>query len=111
MRLSFILAALLLATSALKAGLTPEDALFRPRPKYPYWARAHHITGSGICVLELRPDGTVRHAEMVVSTGNAILDDAALEAYRQWRFVPGKAHKVKIPVTFWMLKPAKTPKT
>ena len=77
-------------------------AIFRPMPKYPYEARAHHITGAGICVLYIRPDGSVRRAEMMASTGHAILDNAALEAFRRWRFRSGTVKKVKIPVRYTM---------
>jgi protein TonB len=77
-------------------------ATFRPKPPYPLEARRRHIQGYGVAVLWIRPDGTVSRAEMIRSTGHAILDEATLDAYRRWQFKPGVVKKVKIPVTFSM---------
>jgi TonB family protein len=98
----------LLLTSALFSALgepsaqvvTKADTLVTVRPQSPYEARSRHITGSGVCHLTVRPDGRVEHAEMHPSTGSRVLDEAALDAFRKWRFVPGRVHKVKIPVSF-----------
>jgi TonB family protein len=46
--------------------------------------------------------GSVTSASMAQSIGNPILDNAALSAFRQWRFKPGSVSKVKIPITFTM---------
>src|SRR5437899_223914 len=77
-------------------------AVYAPRPPYPYEARAHKVTGSGVCVVEVdTPTGNVTNASMVQSIGNPVLDDATVTAFRQWRFRPGTtAPKVRIPITF-----------
>src|SRR4029453_17477804 len=78
-------------------------ATYAPRPQYPYEARSRHVTGSGVCVVEGGPGGGGRtSASMASSIGNPILDNAALSAFRQWRFKPGSVSKVKIPITFTM---------
>ncbi len=78
-------------------------AVFSPRPAYPYQARAHHITGSGVCVVTVDTgSGRVTDADMAVSIGSPILDNAALSAFRNWRFKPGTVSKVRIPITFTM---------
>src|ERR1051325_2189913 len=77
-------------------------ATYAPRPQYPYEARSRHVTGSGVCVVEVSPSGSVTSASMAQSIGNPILDNAALSAFRQWRFKPGSVSKVKIPITFTM---------
>jgi periplasmic protein TonB len=78
-------------------------ATYAPRPQYPYEARSRHITGSGVCVVEVDPgSGSVTSASMAQSIGNAILDNSATSAFRQWRFRPGTVSKVKIPITFTM---------
>jgi TonB family protein len=69
-------------------------------PRIPDEARAKHLSGSGIIVVYVRPDGTVSKAEVGRSSGHKILDDAALAAFAQWQFIPGAVKKVKIPFTF-----------
>jgi periplasmic protein TonB len=76
-------------------------ATYAPRPQYLYEARSRHITGTGVCVVEVDPgSGSVTSASMASSIGNPILDNAATSAFRQWRFKPGSVSKVRIPITF-----------
>ena len=74
----------------------------KPQPPYPYEARAHHITGSGVCVVTIGPDGSVTDAVMAQSIGNNLLDQSALSTFKRWKFRPGTVSKVKIPITFTM---------
>ena len=68
---------------------------------YPYWARVHHITGKGVVVMKIDPvTGKVTSCYMAISTGSALLDDAALTSFRTFRFKPGGAPAVKCPITF-----------
>ena len=72
-------------------------ATFSPRPRYPL----PRPTGSGAALLEVDEiTGRVISATMEKSTGYKILDDAALEAFRRWRFKPGTVHEIRIPITF-----------
>ena len=74
-----------------------------PRPEYPYEARSRRITGSGVCVVSVDTgSGSVTDATMAQSTGNPILDNSAVSAFRRWKFRPGAVSKVKIPITFTM---------
>lgn len=60
------------------------------------------MTGSGIVLLNVDPStGNVTSAQLLKSTGHKILDDSAIEAFRQWRFKPG-VHTVRIPINFTM---------
>jgi protein TonB len=78
-------------------------ALYAPHPPYPYEARAHHITGSGVIVVDVdSASGNVTSASVAQSIGNPVLDNAAVGAFRQWRFRPGTVSKVRIPITFTM---------
>ena len=73
------------------------------RPEYPYEARRQRLTGTGIAIMEVDPaTGRVTRAFMAESTGSAILDRAALNAFQQWRFKPGAVAGVRIPITFSM---------
>lgn len=77
-------------------------AVYAPRPKFP-WPPAEvimmHLTGQGVCLLHLRPDGTVERAQMLVSTGQSLLDKLTIDTFTKWRFVPGPK-KVTIPITY-----------
>jgi len=77
-------------------------ALYAPRPEYPLAARTHHWTGAGIFACNIRPDGTVASVDVLRSTGHEMLDQAAITAFRQWRFHPGDMKRIKIPINFWM---------
>src|SRR6266536_3640296 len=75
--------------------------LFAPKPTYPFGARANLQTGAGFAILTLDPaTGYVVNAVMAPSTGSKILDEAALTAFRQWRFKPGIMSKIRIPIQF-----------
>ena len=86
---------------------TKRLATFAPRPQYPKEARAHYVTGEGVFTLRVRRDGSVSRVAVQRSTGHAILDKSALEAFRRWRFVPGATKpKVAIPMIFTMARPS-----
>jgi len=53
--------------------------------------------------VRIEPDGTASAAEIRVSSGYPRLDEAALTAVRQWRYVPGKRNGV--PEAMWFLVP------
>src|SRR6266478_4206080 len=79
----------------------PPRAIYTPKPIYrPEWAK-QGLTGKGIVLVTIdKQRGNVTGARMVQSTGNKLLDGAALEAYSQWRFQPGTGSQVKIPIEF-----------
>jgi TonB family protein len=77
-------------------------ALYAPRPEYPLAARKSHWTGAGLFACNIRSDGTVASVDVLRSTGHQMLDQAAITAFRQWRFQPGDMKVVKIPINFWM---------
>ena len=78
-------------------------ALYAPRPEYPLAAQKRHWSGAGLFACNMRSNGTVASVDVVRSTGHQMLDQAAITAFRQWRFEPGNKLKlVNIPMTFWM---------
>ncbi len=76
-------------------------ATYAPKPVYPSEARTRHITGSGVCIVDVDPaSGKVTEVSMTQSTGNPILDDSAVRTFRKWRFKPGTVSTVRIPIEF-----------
>ncbi len=74
-------------------------------PEYPLQARQRRLQGSGI--LEAKVDfktGHVTSVQMIKSTGHKILDDAALTAFRQWRFKPGTVRQFRTPIQYEMAR-------
>lgn len=80
--------------------------LNNPTPPYPAAARRAGYEGAVIIRAHVQIDGSADRVEIKKSSGYAILDQAALEAVRKWRFVPAKrgndnvAEWVEIPWTF-----------
>jgi hypothetical protein len=60
------------------------------------------VSVSSLHAQSARPAGQPPppRARMLTSTGNKLLDGAALEAYSQWRFQPDTVSQVKIPIEF-----------
>ena len=75
-------------------------ALYAPAPKIPPEVRARHLGGAGVCLVFVRPDGTVSLAEMLQSTGQPILDKVSIDVFSKWRFRPGTVNEVKIPIKY-----------
>jgi TonB family protein len=77
---------------------------YAPRPVYPYEARRQRVTGSGVALLTVDQTlGTVTDVVMAHSCGNAILDNSTLDALRRWRFKPGSAARVQVPITYTLM--------
>ena len=76
-------------------------AVYRPVPAYPYEARARRITGTGAVRVEVdKRTGHVTSVRILQSTGQEILDRAALDVFRQWRFKQRTVTTAEIPVRF-----------
>ena len=58
------------------------------KPRYPQSARRRGIEGTVLTRILILTDGTVGAAEVVTSSGNSDLDEAALKAVWQWQFSP-----------------------
>jgi TonB family protein len=66
------------------------------RPIYPAEAQAARIQGVVIIEATIDIDGRVHDARVIRSV--PALDDAALEAVRQWEFAPTEVDGVRVPV-------------
>ncbi len=76
-------------------------AVYAPRTTYPADARAKGWAGIGIVLVDVDlKSGQVTAARMLQSTAYRVLDEAALNAFRQWRFKPSTVSHVRIPIRF-----------
>jgi protein TonB len=57
-----------------------------PAPQYPAIARAAHVQGAVVLHAIIGKDGVIKQLEVV--SGNAMLQGAALQAVRNWRYHP-----------------------
>lgn len=98
-----------LAMATTRAVLTHHSDvayLHNPKPAYPPMARKLGLEGTVRLRILVDPDGATDQARILDSSGTEVLDNAALEAVRRWRFVPARegkvavAHWVDIPITF-----------
>lgn len=80
--------------------------LSNPRPDYPDEARLQRQEGLVILSVEVGTDGRADDVAVTRSSGFPLLDHAALEAVRAWRFEPARAaglpvsSRVDVPVRF-----------
>jgi protein TonB len=67
-------------------GVAPPRKIFDVKPIYPADAQAARVEGVVIAEIRIGTDGSV--VDAVIKRSIQMLDDAALDAIRQWRFVP-----------------------
>ncbi len=89
-------------------GPTLTQARYRetPQPHYPDSARRDGKQGRVLLRVLIDVEGRTKAIEINTSSGHAMLDQAATEALKKWRFVPARAGGksietwVKIPIEF-----------
>lgn len=80
--------------------------LNNPPPAYPLAARRRGMEGRVMVRAEVQGDGSCSRVELKQSSGYELLDQAALDAVRKWRFIPAKKGSqaitawVEVPITF-----------
>ena len=90
------------AISAVQAErVSMQDVLYKVGPRYPSKYQRSRIGGTGRFRMNIDFNTSkVTSVTVVKSTGSDGLDREAIFALRQWRFKPGKARQVEIPITF-----------
>ncbi|HZT76132.1 MAG TPA: energy transducer TonB [Vicinamibacterales bacterium] len=76
--------------------IAPPRQLVRVAPVYPALARASHV--SGVVILETTIDARGNVADVRVLRSIPLLDQAAIDAVRQWSFTPTLLNGVAVPV-------------
>lgn len=84
----------------------PADYLQNPPPVYPRSALRKRQQGTVMLEVQVNAQGLPQSVRVQKTCGHRLLDEAALEAVRQWRFVPARrgneqiAASVVVPVEF-----------
>lgn len=79
------------------------DYLQNPPPRYPPLARRMGQQGKVLLRVLVSAGGTAARVEVRQTSGSAMLDAAALDAVKGWRFVP--ARQGSEPVAAWVIVP------
>lgn len=80
------------------------------KPRYPDLARQAGIEGKTVVKALVDVDGSVMEVQILKSSGNQMLDQAALTAARRWKFSPAKQRDkfvrvyVSIPINFRLIE-------
>ena len=91
---------------ALTAARFDADYLHNPAPAYPSQSRRLKEEGTVLLLVRVSAEGAPLSVEIRTSSGFERLDEAGLQAVRQWRFVPAKrgndnvAASVLVPIQF-----------
>ena len=101
------------ATPATTPGATPAAAadsapraLSTPPPRYPTQARQRRMTGTVQLRVQVGVDGRPGDIEVVQGSGARLLDRAAVDGVRRWRFAPAMRNGrpvegvVQVPIVF-----------
>ncbi|MGB3478827.1 MAG: energy transducer TonB [bacterium] len=79
--------------------------IFNPKPKYPELAKKAGIEGTTVIKMLVDIDGSVREVKILKSSGNQMLDQAALVAAKKSKFTPAKQRDKFVRV--WVSRPFK----
>ena len=77
-----------------------------PPPAYPALARKRRYQGTVMLEVFVQEDGRVGDLRIVASSTHTLLDRAAMQAVKRWRFEPGRQGKhtlamwVRVPIRF-----------
>lgn len=83
-----------------------QEPISSPAPRYPTMALRRGERGTVIVSVEVGPDGMPASVDVATSSGSRLLDRAAVDAVRRWRFRPAMAGeqpvtaRVQVPISF-----------
>lgn len=86
-------------TGLSEASETPPVPIQKVPAAYPERAQEQGIEGEVVVLVTVSPSGDVTDARIEKTTGDESLNNAALEAARQWKFKPGTRYGVPSETT------------
>ena len=78
-------------------GVSAPRLTYKVEPEYSEEARKAKYQGTVVLAIEVWPDGKAHNIRVIRSLGLG-LDEKAIGAVQQWRFVPGKKDKLPVKV-------------
>jgi TonB family protein len=88
-------------TSSAQLSSAAGGSITGPRPNYSQTARNAHLSGTGTYVLHFdTATGNVTDVTVSQSTGSAALDQAAIDAFRQWHAQPNGKKEFSLTISF-----------
>ncbi|HVK98999.1 MAG TPA: energy transducer TonB [Dongiaceae bacterium] len=91
------------AAQPVTAAKAYASYLSNPPPKYPSLAMRRGWEGTVWLKVLVSPTGQAQKVELSKSSGRPVLDEAAMDVVKQWRFVPAK--RGDTPVAGWVRFP------
>jgi TonB family protein len=79
-----------------------ETVSYAPRPSYPVVAKERQLEGIGLVEVRIGASGAPETVRVLKSTGYEILDQAALEGFKRWRFKTHSVNVIRLPVQYRM---------
>ena len=83
-----------------KIPLRGSKLIYAPVPRYPPEARRGTAPGSGSFRVLFDANGHAAAVQTLRSTGDPVLDQAAVSALHDWRSEPGREWSLVVPITF-----------
>lgn len=91
--------------TAAPAAVIPPAVISKVAAPYPAAARQKGWQGTTVVRIQILADGQPGTLSIAASSGYADLDEAALQALRQWRFSPAKDAATRQPITCYTTIP------
>lgn len=85
--------------------IIPPSILSDPSPAYPPAERKAGIQGTTTLRIEVQANGLPGLITVAQSSGSSALDDAAIAAVQQWRFVPAKNRQTGSAISCFIKRP------
>ena len=92
--------------SAQSEPIFDAQYLNNPAPLYPKIARDRGIEGKILLEVVVKETGSALSVKLLASSGSSLLDESAIEAVKNWQFIPAKKFgkfvqaKVIVPIEF-----------
>ena len=83
-----------------KTPLRGSKLIYAPAPRYPAEARRGTAPGRGSFRVLFDANGDAAAVQTLRSTGDPVLDQAAVSALHDWRSEPGREWSLVVPITF-----------